>query len=191
LFSFESSIMGVMVEPECSEYDRGMDFVEAMQTYFRGEKTTGLSIIPLGLALVAFAAWIWRTEGGGFRWALVVSLGLVGAAAAIGGAALALKTGPQVAALEALYQRDPAALVAGEAPRMQKVNANWIRLKITWTVLAIVACGLALFVRRGWAEGLGAALLLSAALAMMIDTFAERRAHVYSAELDALAASLR
>ena len=109
-----------------------MDSVEAMHAYFRGEKATGITMVPLGLALVAFAVWVWRTEIGGFRWTMVVVLGLVGAGAAIGGAALALKTGPQVAALEALHERDPGAFTAAEVPRVEKVNDNWIRLKIAW-----------------------------------------------------------
>ena len=164
-----------------------MEILEVMQGYFRGEKATGLLLVPVGLALVAFAAFVWRNEAGGFRWGLVVALGLVGAGATAGGAALAIKTGPQVAALERLYERDPRELAAAEIPRMQKVNANWLRLKIAWTVLAVIGCALALGIRSDWSDGLGAALLLTAALAMMVDTFAERRGLTYARALEGLA----
>jgi hypothetical protein len=163
-----------------------MDFVDAMQAYFAGEKLTGLLFAAYGIALLGGAAWIHRTHEGGFKWGIVIPLGLLGLGALVGGAALAWKTGPQVDALVALYRADVTTFVAQELPRMQKVNANWVRLEAAWTVLIVLALVLLWFVKRDWVTGMALGLLLAGTSAMLLDVFAERRAHVYTARIEAL-----
>lgn len=160
-----------------------MELSGALETYFRGEKQTALLMIGVGLALVAFAAWIWRTQSGSFAWAIVIPLALVGAGASIGGLWFARKTDAQVAELTARLAEDRAGTVASESERMAKVNANWPRLKLVWGVLAAVAVVLLLVVKKEWASGLGLALMLLVALLFFIDVFAERRAEPYTVAL--------
>lgn len=163
-----------------------MELMNAVQTYFRGERAIGLALVPIGLALIAFAFYVWRTEGGAFMAALSIPLLVVGLAGAGGGVALVVRTDAQVAALERMHAEAPSRLVELEAPRMAKVNANWIRLKIAWTALALVALALLMLVKRDWSTGLGLALLFVSTLAFTVDVFAERRARIYA---DALTAS--
>jgi hypothetical protein len=163
-----------------------MDFVEALQGYFRGERHVALFVIGVGVAWLGFAAWVWRTQQGGFAWGLLVPFALIGAGALFGGASLVLKTDKQVAALVELDKRDRPELVRQELPRMEKVNANWPRLKLTWAVVCLAALALIFFIKKDWAAGLGLALLLNAAAAMSVDVFAERRAVTYADALKAL-----
>jgi hypothetical protein len=164
-----------------------MDFVDAMHVYFRGEKQIGLFLVPFGLALLGFALYFVRTQSGGFMWGLVIPLALVGVGAAAGGAGLALRTDRQVAALEQKYREAPRALAAEETPRMARVNRNWPILKATWAVVILLSLALLFFVKRDWVTGLSLVLLLVCASVMMIDTFAERRARVYTEHLEVLA----
>lgn len=166
-----------------------MELSEAMQIYFRGEKHTGLTMVAVGIALMAFAFWVWRTQSGAFAWWLLTPLAVVGLGAAIGGVVFALKTDAQVADLLARLADDPAALVASESARMVKVNANWPRLKLAWGVIAIGALVLLLAVKREWATGLGLALVLLVAVLFFMDVFAERRAVPYTEALAARAAT--
>jgi hypothetical protein len=115
---------------------------------------------------------------------------LAGLAFGGGGAFLAVRSDRQIAELAARYEQDPRALVAEEVPRMAKVNANWPRVKLTWTVVIAVALVLLMVVRRDWASGLGLALLLLSIILFFTDIFAERRAAPYTKALEQAAAGV-
>lgn len=161
-----------------------MELTQAIDTYFRGEKMVAFGLIALGIALLAVAAWVWRTQEGPFATALIVPLALVGIGAPIGGALFAWKTDRQVAELHEALEAEPEATLEAERARMEKVNANWPRLKLAWGALAIVALVLLLVVKREWATGLGLALMLLVTALFFVDVFAERRAEPYAEALD-------
>jgi hypothetical protein len=161
-----------------------MSFTEILQEYFRGERQTGCGLAVVGVGLLAGALWVFRTQTGGFAWGLLAPLAFVGLAFGGGGTFLALRSDKQITELAARYERDPATLLAEEVPRMERVNANWPRLKIAWTVVIGVALTLLVVVRRDWASGLGLALLLVATILLFLDVFAERRAILYTHALD-------
>lgn len=160
-----------------------MDFVDVMHTYFRGEKFLGVVLVPVGLVALGFAIHLWRAHSGGFMWAMMVPLVLAGVGFAAGGTFLAVKTGKQVADLEQQYREAPAEMLAQERKRMDKVNANWPRLKMAWAVLIAISLTLLLAVRKDWVQGLALAFLLLASFMMALDMFAERRAEIYTAGL--------
>lgn len=166
-----------------------MPFLDVMHAYFRGERIEALCfIVPIGLVMVAFAAVALRTERGGFAWGLAVPLVLFGLFAIGVGAAVGLRTDGQVAEIEAGFKSDPAAMVAAELPRMQKVNHSWPIYIGMWATLVLVGLGLRFGLKADWAHGVGPAIILIGALGFLIDGFAERRARPYTKALDALAA---
>ena len=165
-----------------------MSFFDVMQAYFRGEKLEALCfILPIGLLLLAFGAVALKAERGGYAWGIAIpcflfGLVLVGTGIGVGG-----RTSGQVAELERGFAKAPAAMVAKELPRMEKVNSNFRTTFIAFGVLAVL--GLALhYLVAGWGRGLGAVLLLVGAIGLLIDGFAERRALPYTAALQKLAA---
>jgi hypothetical protein len=160
-----------------------MNLYEAMAIYFRGERNLGFGLVALGAVLLGVALWVWRTQAGPFAWALIVPLALVGVGVGIGGVAFAHKSEVQLATLTAALEAHPAALVAAETARMEKVNANWPRLELTWGVVTLVALVLLLGVKREWSAGLGLALMVLATALFFIDVFAERRAGPYTEAL--------
>jgi len=165
-----------------------MPFLDTMHTYFRGERLEALYfIVPIGIAMLAFAGVTLRAERGGFAWGLAIPLLLFGLAAIGTGAAVGLRTPGQVAEIESGYQSDPSAMLSSELPRMQKVNDNWPVYIGTWTVLLFIGLGLRLGLKADWAHGLGPALILVGAIGFLIDGFAERRARPYTQALEALA----
>ena len=166
-----------------------MPFLEIMNSYFRGERIEALCfIVPIGFAMLAFAAVTLRAERGGFAWGLAVPLALFGLFAIGVGAAVGLRTTGQVAAIEASFETDRAAMLAEELPRMQKVNDNWPTYIGMWTALVLLGLGLRFGLKADWAHGVGPAIILIGALGFLIDGFAERRARPYTAALEALAA---
>ena len=166
-----------------------MPFLDVMHAYFRGERIESLYfIIPIGIAMVAFAAVTLRAERGGFAWGLAVPLVVFGLFAIGVGAAVGLRTAGQVAEIESGFQSDPGAMVAEEFPRMQKVNDSWPIYIGMWTTLVVVGLGLRFGLKADWAHGVGPAIILIGAVGFLIDGFAERRARPYTEALEALAA---
>jgi hypothetical protein len=164
-------------------------FLDAMHTYFRGERIEALCfIVPIGVAMVAFAAVTLRAERGGFAWGLAVPLVLFGVFAIGIGAAVGLRTAGEVADIEAGFRSDPGVMVADELPRMQKVNDNWPNYIGMWTALVLIGLGLRFGLKADWAHGVGPAIILIGAMGFLIDGFAERRARPYTEALEALAA---
>jgi hypothetical protein len=160
-----------------------MDIADALQSYFGAERLTGIVFAAYGVVLFGFAAFMYHAHSGQFMWSLAVPLAILGLLAAGGGGWLAAKTGPQLAALQAMAAPD---LLATELPRMAKVNANWLRLEITWTVIIASSLAMLWLGKRDWTTGLSLALLVAATSAMVLDVLAERRAKVYTAALERL-----
>jgi hypothetical protein len=156
---------------------------EALPTYFNAERVTGIVVAIYGIALLGAAAYLHRTHTGPFMWGIVVPLAVLGLGALVGGGVLAWKTGPQ---LEALLALAPADLLAQELPRMHRVNANWVWLEATWTVLITGSLATLWLTHRDGATGVALAVLVAASSAMVLDVFAERRARVYTAALEQL-----
>jgi hypothetical protein len=156
--------------------------LEVLEGYFRGERAIGFVAVWVGLVALGFAFWSWRSMEGGFGVGLAIPILLVGLAGSVGGPMLVLRTERQVTELRAAT---PARIREIERPRMAKVNANWPKLKIAWTVLSLIGLALIGLVKRDWAAGLGLGLILLTSLGFTIDLFAERRAEVYARALDA------
>lgn len=161
-------------------------FVGAMRAYFEGEKVAGAALAVFGVVLLGAAYWVSRVHAGGFMLGLAIPFAIVGLAGLVGGIVLVVKTGPQVDALVQLYSSDVTGFVAQELPRMQKVNANWVRLEAVWTVMIAGGLGCIWLAQREWLHGLALALLVVGTTGMITDVISERRARVYTAELEAL-----
>lgn len=166
-----------------------MTFLDAMHVYFRGEKLeAALFILPVGLLFLGMAYGAWRSEHGGFQWAVVVPSVLLGLVLVGVGASVAARTPGQVAGVEAAFAAGPEAAVAAELPRMRQVMVLFSRTVPTFGALALIGLGLRFGVKADWAAGLGAVLVAAGGAGLLIDGFAERRAEGYVAALEALAA---
>lgn len=168
-----------------------MGFLEAVELYFRGERVTGYVLIPVGVIAVAAALYLWRVHGAPTAKGMAVPLAIIGLGMAIGGPLLARTVDARHDRLSARFAEDPAAPVAGELARIEKVNSNWKSLKIAWAALAALAFVLVFAASREWVHGVALVLLMAAAALMVLDTFAERRAQIYESQLRALAGSDR
>jgi hypothetical protein len=164
------------------------DFVEVMHTYFRGEKLLAWGFLGLGLPMLGFSIWVLRSQTAGFRLGLAIPLALVGVLMIVAGPLFARHNDRLAQDIEQRVAKDPAEVAKVEGERMDKVNANWPRLKQGWAVIALVAMGLVVFVKQDWAHGLGLALLLLTTTLFFVDVFGERRAVPYTQALAKLRA---
>ena len=165
-----------------------MDFLTIMQTYFRGEKLeAALFIAPAGLLLVAIAIGAWRSESGALMWGAVVPAAIFGLMLAGTGIGIAGRTASQVAALEAGFAADVVTMIQAELPRMQKVMVNFSLTQPIFGGVALLGLVMRFGIRSDWAFSSGSVLVAVGGAVLLIDCFAERRAHPYVAALEALA----
>lgn len=157
------------------------DFLEVMHEYFRGEKMLAWAFVGLGVPMLGFAIFVFRSQLGGFRLGLAIPLAIVGVLMTAAGPFFAKHNDRLAEDIEQRYSESRAELAEAEAERMAKVNANWPRLKMVWALIAIAAMGMLLFVKQGWSEGLGLALMLIVTVLFFVDVFGERRAVPYTA----------
>jgi len=165
-----------------------MSFLEVMHTYFRGEKFEAfMFILPLGVVLVVCGLAALKFERSGFAWGAVVpaiAFGLVLIGTGIG---VGARTAGQVTAIKEAFQASPAAMATEELPRMQKVNANFAATFVIFGVMIAAGLILTYALRIEWLRGLGIGLILVAALGLVVDGFASRRAAPYTLALEAIA----
>ncbi|MCB1303588.1 MAG: hypothetical protein KDK37_04900 [Leptospiraceae bacterium] len=164
-----------------------MNFLEVMQSYFRGEKLEALYfILPIGLLLIALGIVALRAEKGGFAWGVAIPCFVFGALLLVTGATVGFRTSAQVAALQKSYAQSPGAMAGPELKRMEKVNKNFRFTFYAFGAVALLGLLLHYLVPADWARGLGAVLILGAAIGLLIDGFAERRAEPYTEALRSL-----
>lgn len=169
-----------------------MPFLEIMQEYFRGERAEALwFIVPMGLASLAFATVVFRTQRDGFMWGVGTPFAVLGLMLLVVGASVGLRAPGQLQALTGSYEQDVAAFVAAELPRMEQVNRAWPVYLGTWVTFLVVGIGLRFGLHADWAQGLGIALAFFGGVGLMIDGFAERRARPYTAALEQLQADAK
>ena len=154
-----------------------------IEKYFGAEKSEAVIFMVAGVcaALVAVILMIWFRNA--FNKGLAVPLVALGIMHFVVGATVYARADRQRIDNVYAYDMDPASLRNEEVPRMQKVIKNFVVLRWTEIALAISAVVLMLLYRsapdRAFLYGAGVGLLIQAALSLILDFFAEKRAHEY------------
>lgn len=160
--------------------------LEPLRRYFEGERHAGMLAAALGVASVAFAIWAFRGAGA-FR-AMWIPMAIVGVLQLGIGVGLVVKTGPQVAALEAGLEKDHAAALSTETARMDRVDKNFTVIKIVEIALMVLSAAAIMGMKsKPTVVAVAMALLVEAAVMLAFDVFAEARGQDYLAWLRAAA----
>ena len=158
-----------------------MKFLETMLPYFQGEKIEALVfILPIGLLCLVFGGWLLSEGHPGFARGVAIPFIAMGLVIAVIGGTVGFRTPAQTSQLQQSFLVDPAETIKSEIVRMEKVNQAWRWYLAIWVVFAIVGLGLRLLSTSDFLSGLGIALVFFAGVGLMIDGFADRRAHIYS-----------
>ncbi len=168
--------------------DATVKLLEAMLVYFQGEKIEALVfILPIGLLSLVFGAWLVVDGGDGFARGVAIPFLLMGLLMTTIGAVVGYRTPAQLVQLQAAVKAEPEAARSAEVQRMSKVNGAWHIYLVRWGVFGIVGLALRFATRADFTQGLGIALVLFAGVGLLVDGFAERRTHPYTAGLQAAA----
>lgn len=159
---------------------------EALHVYFLGEKIEALVfILPLGFLCLAFGGWLLTDGPSGFTRGVAIPLLVMGALMGTVGAVVGYRTPAQVARLEVALASAPGPAVEAEIARMEKVNGAWKYYLAIWGLCGVGGLLLRFATRGDFTQGLGIALVFCAGLGLLVDGFAERRTHPYTAALEA------
>lgn len=168
-----------------------MRLSETTLAYFQGEKIEALVfILPIGLLSLVFGAWLMTDNGGAFARGVAIPFILMGLLMTTVGAVVGYRTPAQVRDLNVALQAAPAiaqAAQVAESVRMNKVNRAWNSYLVGWAALGIVGLLLRFMTKSDLLQGLGIAMVFFCGVGLLVDGFAERRAHVYAATLTAKA----
>ena len=147
--------------------------------YFSAEKQEALLFIAVGIAACLASFWLWRTHSRlrGMAGPLLA----IAAIQIVVGATVYFRTDAQVAAIHAQRQTAPAAFKAEETKRMALVMRNFeLYKRIEIALLALgAASAVALRRRHPYWFAFGLGLALQAAFMLVLDLFAQSRAHDY------------
>ncbi len=159
--------------------------LDAMQVYFQGEKIEALVfILPIGLFSLVFGAWLLADGSSGFARGVAIPFIVMGLLMGTVGAVVGYRTPAQVTQLRTTVQQAPEAARAGEIARMEKVNRAWKFYLVAWGLFGVTGLVLRFATRGDFTQGLGIALVFFAGVGLLVDGFAERRTHPYTAALE-------
>lgn len=150
----------------------------AVISYFSGEKRESLLFLIAGGAAIAVSVWFWmaRSPQRAMGWPLAA----VALIQLVVGWTVYSRTDRQARDLHTLLAKDPPAFAGAEIPRMEAVRKSFRIYKAIEIALLVAGLAGMLFLRARpgfyWAS-LG--LALQAALMLVFDLIAERRADVY------------
>lgn len=150
--------------------------------YFNAERAEGLGFVIIGLLAIGVAIWGWR-HGAFWRGAAWPLLAIALIQIAVG-ASVWLRSPGDLARVQHAVAAQPDRISSEEIPRMQTVLNGFVTNR--WIEIIVLMGGLMLLVlsTRGSAwQGAGAGMALQASVILLLDAFAEQRAHAYLAWL--------
>ncbi len=168
-----------------------MKLLEAITTYFMGEKIEALVfILPLGLLSLVFGGWLLsESAGSSFARGVAIPFVVMGLVMGVVGGVVGFRTPAQVGALMAAVESSPEPVLGAERARMEKVNRAWPVYLAVWAAFGVVGLALRFGTRGDFTQGLGISLVFFCGVCLLVDGFAERRARPYTAALAPQASS--
>jgi predicted membrane channel-forming protein YqfA (hemolysin III family) len=162
----------------------------AIEKYFMAEKGESLLFVIMGVAaLIAAMVFFFVFKSSALRGAAIPFL-LVGAIHMVVGYTVYKRSDEDRKRNVYNLDMNPSTFKTVELPRMQVVNKNFVIYRYTEIALAIVGIALWLLFRNNMRKefwyGFGIALAVEALLSLGADFFAEKRAGVYTRQIESL-----
>ena len=195
LFALLAALV-VVPAPATAQYrfDAGPDTMRAgLRAYFDGEARGGLWFAGAGVAGVAAGGVLLAQEDSERAMGAGYPVLIAGALQLTVGAMLSLRTADQVAALEAQLAADAPAFAETELRRVRGVVRTFGLLEAIEVTLIGVGGAMVLAGEldgRPIVAGIGAGLAAQAAVTLVLDIFADRRAATYLEDLQRFRAGL-
>ena len=159
-----------------------------IEKYFFAEKQESFLFVIIGMIAILLAVTFFFFLKNNFYKGAAIPLLLVGLIQAVVGYTVYARSDSQRIDNVYAFDMNPGKLKNEELPRMKTVNRNFVIYR--WVEIALIFAGLALlFYYKGNTEktfwfGLGITLAIQSALMLGADFFAEKRAKIYTEQLE-------
>jgi len=149
-----------------------------LMTYFMAEKQEALLFMALGAAALVVSFYLFKAES--VYKGMIYPLIIVAAIQLVVGSTVYFRTDGQVEELAALLKDDPEKYKVEESQRMERVIKSFRVYKGTEIILLAIGIALTIAFREynPW-YSLGIGLIIESSLMLVLDLFAEKRAHEY------------
>ena len=158
-----------------------------IEKYFFAEKQESLVFLVIGVVAVLIAATFYFLLKNNLYKGAAIPLLIIGIIQVIVGYTVYGRTDGQRIDNVYAFDMNPGKLKNEELPRMEKVSRDFVIYR--WLEIAFIAAGMVLIfyfrrnIERSFWLGFGLALALQAAIMLVADHFAEKRATVYTTQL--------
>lgn len=157
-----------------------------ISAYFSGELHESLVfILPIGLLCLVFGVWLLLDTPTSFTRGVAIPFVAMGLVMTLVGGGVGFRTPSQVRRLEAGLQTAAVPTMAAEVKRVASVNVRWRLYLWGWAAFGVVGLLCRFALQHPGARGFGTALVFFSGVGLLVDGFAERRAHVYAEALAA------
>jgi hypothetical protein len=159
-----------------------------IEKYFIAEKSESLIFLILGLLAISISIYFYSYLKTNYFRGAAIPLLLIGLMQSIAGYTVYSRSDRQRIEMVYAYDMDPAKLKSEELPRMKKVNQHFVIYR--WLEIFFVVVGLILIFLfrnepgRAFWFGLGTTFAIQAAIMLLADHFAEKRAGSYTRHLE-------
>jgi hypothetical protein len=149
-----------------------------LMTYFMAEKQEALLFMVLGAAALIVSFYLFKAESA-YK-GMIYPFIIIAAIQLVVGSTVYFRTDGQVAELTTLLKDDPEKYKVEESQRMERVIKSFRVYKGTEIILLAIGIALTIAFREYnlW-YSLGIGLIIESSLMLVLDLFAEKRAHEY------------
>lgn len=161
-----------------------MSFLEKMRAYFAAEKSESLLFILIGFATLTTAGFCWLVWRQPFYLGMAWPLAAISLVQLVVGSTVYFRTDKDVAYFTQRYEANRAEYARRASAKMKVVLRNFVIYR--WVEIGFMVVGLALILwhqKADFWKGWGAGMFLQGGLMLLADFFAEKRAHVFFADL--------
>lgn len=151
-----------------------------VEKYFNAEKAESLLFVLVGLAAIISALWfliqVKKPFYSGMAWPLIA----VAVIQLTVGFTVYFRSPKDISRVNALLTQGKEKAIAEEVPRMHTVIKNFTIYRVVEIVLLLIGLGMLFFLKsNAMLMGIGTGLAIQASFMLLLDYFAEKRAHAY------------
>ncbi|MFM8568405.1 MAG: hypothetical protein ACKOB6_02195 [Candidatus Kapaibacterium sp.] len=160
--------------------------MENVIRYFTGEQAESYLFLAMGLLGLSLGMYLLVATGDAFLKGVAIPLAAMALLELVVGYTIVTRSPKDIERVRAMID-NPTELRTKEVPRMQTVFRNFVIYR--YAEMTLIAAGIALMyggAAHGLYPGIGVGLFSQASIVLLLDFFAERRAHEYMAHLQSL-----
>lgn len=154
--------------------------MEAIESYFRAEKNESIIFVAVGILMIIFSVYIFAVHKSNFTTGLIFPLTIIALLQISVGSTIYLRSPKDNNRVQHFISNDIQKIKTSELPRMEIVAKNFVIYRNVEILLILggMFC-MYYFKNNSLLKGIGVGLFAQSSFTLLLDFFAEKRAHEY------------